>query len=106
MGVHVRRHVTALGVAVNVNVSVAGPVSVNPWARFVPCGLEDRAVTNVAHEMGLSADGRDGVYRDVDNVLDMEALAAAWASEFARRLGLVGVNQVRVDALEMVNRAA
>ncbi|EEY16203.1 octanoyltransferase [Verticillium alfalfae VaMs.102] len=52
LGVHLRRHVTALGVALNIDTPVTGPEAQNPWARFVPCGLEGKAVTSVRAELG------------------------------------------------------
>ncbi|KAL2689759.1 hypothetical protein Neosp_003820 [[Neocosmospora] mangrovei] len=75
MGVHHRRHVTALGIAVNVDVPVEGPEEVNPWARFVPCGLEGKLVTSVAAELG-------GGLKD----WDMASLAARWAELFEEGL--------------------
>lgn len=54
-GIHLRRYVAALGVAINVNVSVEGAKDANPWARIVPCGLPDRHVTSMAVEMGGKA---------------------------------------------------
>lgn len=76
MGVHLRRHVTSLGIAVNVDVAVAGGEDVNPWSRFVPCGLEGKAVTSVASELGSAATGP----------WDMAKLAARWASIFEEGL--------------------
>lgn len=52
LGVHHRRYVTALGIAVNIDVPVTGSETSNPWARFVPCGLEGKLVTSVAAEVG------------------------------------------------------
>lgn len=75
MGVHHRRHVTALGIAVNIDVPVQGPEEVNPWARFVPCGLEGKLVTSVAAELG-------GGLKD----WDMASLAARWAELFEEGL--------------------
>ncbi|KAF4344635.1 lipoyl(octanoyl) transferase [Fusarium beomiforme] len=76
MGVHHRRHVTALGIAINVDVSVEGPSGVNPWARFVPCGLEGKLVTSVAAELGEKGDmARLGGW-------NIASLAAEWARLF------------------------
>ncbi|KAG6013689.1 hypothetical protein E4U43_007151 [Claviceps pusilla] len=55
LGVHQRRYVTALGVAVNIHVPVTGGEAFNPWARFVPCGLDGKLVTSVAAEVGSDA---------------------------------------------------
>ncbi|KAF9765635.1 hypothetical protein IL306_002055 [Fusarium sp. DS 682] len=76
MGVHHRRHVTALGIAINIDVLVEGPSDVNPWARFVPCGLEGKLVTSVAAELGEKGDiARLGGW-------NIPSLAAEWARRF------------------------
>jgi lipoyl(octanoyl) transferase len=76
LGVHHRRYVTALGIALNVDVPVTGDVATNPWARFVPCGLDGKLVTSVAAEVGLdSAIG-----------WDLQDLAGRWASFFEEGL--------------------
>ncbi|KAL5604261.1 uncharacterized protein BROUX77_004447 [Berkeleyomyces rouxiae] len=85
MGVHLRRHVSGLGVAVNMDVPVAGAPEENPWARFVPCGITDRAVTNVQQEMGEKWN------REV-----FQTFPRKWAEEFARRIGLDKVEEVDV----------
>ena len=76
LGVHHRRHVTALGIAVNVDVPVTGTEEVNPWARFVPCGLDGKLVASVASQVG------------VDSAIgwDMGDLAARWGGLFAEGL--------------------
>ncbi|EQK98534.1 hypothetical protein G6O67_001858 [Ophiocordyceps sinensis] len=76
LGVHHRRHVTSLGIAVNVDVAVTGCEDVNPWSRFVPCGLQDKAVTSVAAELGNAPSGS----------WDMARLAERWASIFEEGL--------------------
>ncbi|KAI0376111.1 hypothetical protein F5Y04DRAFT_224155 [Hypomontagnella monticulosa] len=78
LGVHLRRHVTGLGVAINLSMPVAGLEVENPWARIVACGLGDRGVTSVAAHLGPGA------------VPSGEKVAAAWAAEFADRLGVGG----------------
>ncbi|KAG5934995.1 hypothetical protein E4U53_000553 [Claviceps sorghi] len=72
LGVHHRRYVTALGVAVNIDVPVTGDEDVNPWARFVPCGLDGKLVTSVAAEVGS----------DASLACDLEDLAGQWAVLF------------------------
>ncbi|KAG6039350.1 hypothetical protein E4U41_002850 [Claviceps citrina] len=72
LGVHHRRYVTALGIAINVDVPVAGGQDVNPWARFVPCGLEGKLVTSVTAELGGGA----------STGCDLEELARRWAVLF------------------------
>ncbi|KND89811.1 putative octanoyltransferase [Tolypocladium ophioglossoides CBS 100239] len=76
LGVHHRRYVTALGVAVNIDVPVVGGEDVNPWARFVPCGLEGKAVTSIAAEAGDRLTGS----------WDVAELAAHWARIFEEGL--------------------
>jgi lipoyl(octanoyl) transferase len=77
LGVHLRRHVTSLGTALNLAMPPAAVAdeAVNPWARIVACGLAGRAVTSVAGE-GRSA------------LLEGEDVARAWAGQLAGGLGL------------------
>ncbi|KAL7795817.1 hypothetical protein V8C37DRAFT_373545 [Trichoderma ceciliae] len=77
LGVHHRRYVTALGTAINIDVSVKGGQGVNPWARFVPCGLEGKLATSVVAELGSAAQGMS---------FDLSALARRWASIFEQGL--------------------
>ncbi|KAJ9155722.1 Lipoyltransferase [Pleurostoma richardsiae] len=101
MGVYLRRHVSSLGTAINLDMpttTATAPAEQqqqkqeeeeeeeearNPWARFVACGLEGKGVTCVAAETAEGA-GR---------VLDAEAVAVAWAEELATRLGVDGVER-------------
>jgi lipoyl(octanoyl) transferase len=78
LGVHHRRHVTGLGIAINVDIATSGDESVNPWARFVPCGLKDKQVTSIAAELGPQWRTR----LNGDEAWDMEDLARRWASIF------------------------
>lgn len=81
MGIHLRRHVATLGVALNLTVPTSGPPEENPWARFVPCGIEGRGVTSVEAELGdKSAQAAQ------KGLLDGETVARHWGDEFARRL--------------------
>ncbi|CEJ86482.1 hypothetical protein VHEMI04119 [[Torrubiella] hemipterigena] len=73
LGVHHRRYVTALGTAVNIDIPVTGGEDVNPWARFVPCGLEGKLVTSALQE------GATGQF-------EMEKLARLWAERFEEGL--------------------
>ncbi|KAF4994954.1 hypothetical protein FGRMN_5445 [Fusarium graminum] len=93
MGVHHRRHITALGIAVNIDVPVEGPEDVNPWARFVPCGLEDKLVTSVAAELSERNEVAllDG--------WDIASLAARWATLFDEGLA----NETKRDVDGEVN---
>ncbi|KAI0018145.1 hypothetical protein F4780DRAFT_542374 [Xylariomycetidae sp. FL0641] len=90
LGVHLRRHVTGLGVAINVDVPVAGPASVNPWARIVPCGLADKGVTRLA-DMDLPE------VRQIDSFVTPALLAELWAREFMYRFYLHGGEPVGCD---------
>ncbi|KAI1814552.1 hypothetical protein GGS20DRAFT_547834 [Poronia punctata] len=89
LGVHLRRHVTGLGVAINYSTPVSGPPETNPWARIVPCGLGDRGVTSVCAELGL-VEGEEAAVKD--------DLAAMWCSEFRKRLNF------RPDAAQMLGK--
>ncbi|TDZ20200.1 putative octanoyltransferase [Colletotrichum orbiculare MAFF 240422] len=90
MGVHLRRHISGLGTALNVDVQVAGPETRNPWARFVPCGLDGKTATSVAAEMG----GEEG------EVKDGGWYATRWTEVLAGELGVeyAGSVDVCVDA--------
>lgn len=87
MGVHLRRHVTGLGVAINYATPAyrGGQVAMqsedarsNPWARIVPCGLGELGVTSVqAERPDLALPETIG-----------KKIAAAWSREFTQRLGL------------------
>lgn len=74
LGVHHRRYVTALGIAVNINVPVTGEMDINPWARFVPCGLEGKLVTSAAAET------------ESEDKFDLEEIAREWARIFEEGL--------------------
>ncbi|KAK2608441.1 hypothetical protein QQS21_003009 [Conoideocrella luteorostrata] len=76
LGVHHRRYVTALGIAVNIDIPVTGSETVNPWARFVPCGLDGKLVTSVAAEVG----------NDSSIGWNLEDLAGRWAILFEEGL--------------------
>jgi lipoyl(octanoyl) transferase len=95
LGVHLRRHVSALGVAINVDMpgSEDGDEIDNPWARFVPCGLEGKAVTSIA--------------REVKSVVPTpEQVASVWAEEFARGIGADEVQNASPDEVEALLRAS
>ncbi|KAF7535740.1 hypothetical protein G7054_g5124 [Neopestalotiopsis clavispora] len=89
LGVHLRRHVTGLGVAVNVHMPVQGPEEINPWSRIVACGLEDKGVTNLVTELyGVNGDEEEqNSYTSAGQQLEDE-LRQAWADEFTERLCL------------------
>ncbi|KAK6084016.1 hypothetical protein SCUP515_01712 [Seiridium cupressi] len=86
LGVHLRRHVTALGVAVNVNMPVVGPEETNPWSRIVACGLEDKSVTNIVAELYGNKGSDAEPYSQARETLQNQ-LSLAWADEFEERLG-------------------
>lgn len=98
LGIHLRRHVSSLGAAINLDMPTTTAAATkgaagsgaaeeegpsNPWARFVACGLEGKGVTCVAEE--LRAAGGSGIPG-----LDAEIVARAWAEELARGMGLGG----------------
>ncbi|KAF6816092.1 lipoyl transferase [Colletotrichum sojae] len=86
MGVHLRRHVSGLGTALNVDVAVDGAEAANPWARFVPCGLEGKTATSVEAEVGRET---WAAWRDACDVrAERKWYARRWVEELARRLGV------------------
>ncbi|GAB1311580.1 hypothetical protein MFIFM68171_01790 [Madurella fahalii] len=126
LGVHLRRHVSALGTAVNVDfpgleVTDEGR---NPWARIVACGLEGKTVASLAgllpggaREVGeklaelavaRTTSGRAPLYdgggaRSV-GARTARMVAGAWAEELARRLGLEGVDVVgTVETMDLMD---
>ncbi|KAI1395656.1 hypothetical protein F4819DRAFT_179626 [Hypoxylon fuscum] len=76
LGVHLRRHVTGLGVAINVQMPVEDAEITNPWRRIVACGLDDKRVTNVENAAA--------------RMVDQQQIAPVWAEEFAARLKVHG----------------
>ncbi|KAG6195901.1 hypothetical protein E4U10_001447 [Claviceps purpurea] len=88
LGVHHRRYVTALGIAINLDIPVTGDESVNPWARFVPCGLDGKLVTSVAAEVG----------GHLPHSFDFEDLAGRWAALFEE--GMLDVEKRRWGSSE------
>jgi lipoyl(octanoyl) transferase 2 len=91
LGIHLRRHVSSLGAALNLDMPTtrAAPSTTgaepdettNPWARFAACGLAGKGVTCVEEE--LRAAGGTGIPG-----LDSEVVARAWAEELAEGMGL------------------
>lgn len=87
LGVHLRRHVTGLGVAINYNTPVTGPEETNPWGRIVACGLGDRSVTSVCAELGrMSKSSSATTKQNDDGKKEIDDLAETWWSEFLTRL--------------------
>lgn len=86
VGVHLRRHVSGLGTALNVDVVVDGDEAVNPWARFVPCGLDGKTATSVRAEVGPTV--WEQWRRTGDERAGREWYARRWVMEFATRLGV------------------
>lgn len=76
LGVHLRRHITGLGVAINFGMPVDGPEFINPWARIIACGLGEKGVTTVAKHLGDPVRVRNAG----------EDIASMWATQFASRL--------------------
>ncbi|KXX76674.1 putative octanoyltransferase [Madurella mycetomatis] len=121
LGVHLRRHVSALGTAVNLDFPRCDVADErwNPWARIVACGLEGKTVTSVAgllpggaREMGEKL-AEWAVARTIGSRAPLHdegearsvgtgaarMVAGAWAEELARRLGLEGVDAVGLDQI-------
>lgn len=111
LGIHLRRHVSSLGAAINLDmpttnaattssdssIAAAAPSDgntskddtgatgadekFNPWSRFIACGLAGKGVTCVEEE--LLALGGAGIPG-----LDPEIVARAWAEELVKRMEL------------------
>ncbi|KAK1758694.1 hypothetical protein QBC47DRAFT_375492 [Echria macrotheca] len=115
LGVHLRRHVSALGTAVNVAMPRSGSGSsstevfssssseekTNPWARIVACGLEGRIVTSAAAEVDGGLAGLDRLLfqareggGEEEQMNREDVVAALWAGELAGRIGVDGVETV------------
>ncbi|KAK0733747.1 hypothetical protein B0T26DRAFT_631152 [Lasiosphaeria miniovina] len=93
LGVHLRRHVSALGTAINVATPGSDVTSekLNPWARIIACGLEGKAVTSVAAELAAATTTPDA---ERDPLPQEAVTATAWAEELARRIEVDGVDVV------------
>ncbi|KAL7620901.1 hypothetical protein AAE478_008211 [Parahypoxylon ruwenzoriense] len=79
VGVHLRRHVTGLGTAVNLTMPVVGPEDVNPWGRIIACGIIGKEVTSVAAQL-------QRLGRPYEAGMTTKDFSSAWAVEFAARL--------------------
>lgn len=103
LGVHLRRHVTGLGVAVNISMPVTGAERLNPWARIVACGLEDKRVTSVGAEVYGEQWESDGADRSF-----AAAVRQSWSNEFGQRLGLLSAGKLSTGENEalVVSRTA
>ncbi|KAI0808679.1 hypothetical protein GGR55DRAFT_180386 [Xylaria sp. FL0064] len=95
LGVHLRRHVTGLGVAINYSTPVSGPAEINPWGRIVACGLGDREVTSVRAELGVRGSS-NSISQENDDHMALQGLGETWRAEFQKRL------KFREDADSMV----
>ncbi|CAK7235085.1 hypothetical protein SBRCBS47491_009172 [Sporothrix bragantina] len=127
LGVHLRRNISALGVAVNLDTPVTwGPSDLpprqetseamseatNPWTRFTPCGIEGKGVSCVADEGRLRFGRHNGNGLPASWDLRPEPFAAKWAAAFAAQLGLRDpdidiadsktVSQMLADAEELI----
>lgn len=110
LGIHLRRHVSSLGAAVNLDMPTTRGVDArkgeeeeegNPWARFVACGLEGKGVTCVEEELrAAGGSGIGGIGGDI--------VARAWAEELALRMELDPgqVEFVEGDEVEEIVRMA
>ncbi|KAK4199800.1 putative lipoate-protein ligase [Triangularia verruculosa] len=82
LGVHLRRHISGLGTAINVDMPSTADVTdekANPWKRIVACGIEGKTVTCVRERLPA-----DQVLRGTEEVAD------GWAGELARRIEVDG----------------
>ncbi|KAI0883911.1 uncharacterized protein GGS22DRAFT_27361 [Annulohypoxylon maeteangense] len=90
LGVHLRRNVTGLGIAINFRMPLSSNPKENPFVRISPCGMESDAVTSVAKLSGRTLPLEDAV----------DTLIPMWADEFARQLGVA--NAANRDAGPLV----
>lgn len=111
LGIHLRRHVSSLGAAINLDMPITNAATTspdnrnaavaptthqntkkcdaaaadddksNPWSRFVACGLAGKGVTCAQAE--LLAAGGAGVPG-----MEPEVVARAWAEELVKRMEL------------------
>ncbi|TGJ78333.1 hypothetical protein E0Z10_g10428, partial [Xylaria hypoxylon] len=106
LGVHLRRHVTGLGVAINYSTPVTGPAEINPWAASWPVVLEtatnsDQAVLQILGKIWrLEFRKRLKMNEDADNMVA--------AFDFVQSLqnlkaGIDGEDDVIVDAYPIGN---
>lgn len=125
LGIHLRRHVSSLGAAINLDMPVTNAATTssdhslpdatssdsdtrkkyavmpesnerfNPWTRFIACGLAGKGVTCVQEE--LLASGGTGIPG-----LDPEVAARAWAEELAKRMELDprGIERISRDEVD------
>ncbi|KAI1408265.1 hypothetical protein F5Y13DRAFT_112812 [Hypoxylon sp. FL1857] len=78
LGVHLRRYVTGLGVAINIKPPSTNEEHIDPWARIVPCGIENKGVTTVVAKPN----------KHVHDLKMTKDISSTWAIEFASRLGV------------------
>ncbi|KAK4236106.1 hypothetical protein C8A03DRAFT_45855 [Achaetomium macrosporum] len=114
LGVHLRRHVTALGTAINVAMPGGSrevtDERVNPWARIVACGLEGRGVTSVAGQLGGVAEVdallRRAGFEAGESGGRERGVAGVWAEELASRVEIAGGVEVvgAEETLQLMER--
>ncbi|KAM7220609.1 putative octanoyltransferase [Rhypophila decipiens] len=117
LGVHLRRHISALGTAINVD--MPGPElrdeHKSPWARFVPCGLEGKIVTSVQRELRLRTlmlptfvPHRKQFFAHINQSLQKateKLIAERWVDELSGTLGCDGVDRMSPqDVAELVTK--
>ncbi|KAH7376989.1 hypothetical protein B0T11DRAFT_347292 [Plectosphaerella cucumerina] len=105
LGVHLRRHITGLGVALNIDVAVSGDETTNPWSRFVPCGLEGKAVTSIRQELGGTA-WEDLVRQHKDAARLRQHIAESWVEELSRQIGTDAVRHKSVRESDLIPNLA
>jgi len=114
LGVHLRRHVSGLGTAINLDMdgSERGTEETNPWKRITACGLEGKSVTSVRQIIGTEEmDRRLSQFEKQGSGLEPEGgrkktreelVADFWAREFAQRIGVEGVEKVEPNEVALV----
>lgn len=113
LGVHLRRHVSGLGTAINLDMdgSERGTEETNPWRRITACGLEGKSVTSVREMVGTEEMDRRLSRFEEGNGLEPEGkqkktreelVADVWAREFAQKIGVEGVEKIEAKELVLV----
>ncbi|KAK4649036.1 uncharacterized protein QC761_115420 [Podospora bellae-mahoneyi] len=91
LGVHLRRHVSGLGTAINVDMPGTDEVlseRENPWRRIVACGIEGKTVTCVREVVAHITAGEGPGLRGTEVVADF------WGRELSERIGVDGVDKI------------
>ncbi|KAM7205260.1 putative octanoyltransferase [Rhypophila sp. PSN 637] len=110
LGVYLRRHISALGTAINVDMPEPAlrDEQQNPWARFVPCGLEGKTVTSVQWELSQRTLFFPEIFGHLWKLMGAtteKLVAERWVDELSETLGCDGVDRLSPqDVAELVTK--